>query len=166
MILRALASTTRCVVAAGILTSFALCSTAGIAAQTPKLKAANLPAAQVIVQLKSIRKLLQGANHDYEGHRAKAVHEVTKAIHLLEGTPLPKAQKLAKTNVAGGGNGGAGVGGVHEAQAASDMQLKQALTGLQTLQTHFNGSTAGVNGDVNTAITTAVSELETALKIR
>jgi hypothetical protein len=166
MILRVLALTTRCIVAAGILTGFALCSTAGTAAQTPKLKAANLPAAQVVMQLKAIRTLLQGANHDYEGHRAKAVHEVTRSIHLLEGTPLPKVAKVAKKTSTGGGAGVGGVGGVHEAQAASDMQLKQALTGLQTLQAQFNGSTTGVNGEVNTALTTAIAELETALKIR
>jgi len=39
---------------------------------------------QVIGELKAAHKYLEAANHDYQGHRAKASHEITQAIHQLE----------------------------------------------------------------------------------
>lgn len=42
-------------------------------------------AAHIIAgELKAAHKYLAEANHDYQGHRAKAQHEITQAIHQLE----------------------------------------------------------------------------------
>jgi hypothetical protein len=71
--------------------------------------------AQVIAELHQAKHLLDHANHTYNGHRAKADHEITKAIHVLH----HNHQKKGTT--------------VHhqaphksESQAASDTELRHA----------------------------------------
>jgi hypothetical protein len=49
-------------------------------AQDPVKAAAHMIAGE----LKTAHKYLAEANHDYQGHRAKAQHEITQAIHQLE----------------------------------------------------------------------------------
>ena len=98
--------------------------------------------------------LLANANHDYDGHRAKAAAHVTHALRELGG----------HHHAAGAGNGAANKGNgnkVREPQAQSDEQLKQAMALL-----------SGVRGQIPNAhkahghIQAAITELNTALKIR
>jgi hypothetical protein len=112
--------------------------------QTP---AVTIPNAVYIQQLKTTRALLERANHDYDGYRAKAVHQVTKAIHALEGTKNKHTAQFKK-----GGN---------EPQSVSDMQLRQAVKELQAVQMQLPaGSTASQH------IGKAIADLNTALAIK
>jgi hypothetical protein len=74
---------------------------------------------QVLSELHQAKHLLDHANHTYNGHRAKADHEIGKAIHILhhehhkKGT-TPAAKSTAKAP--------------HKSESAqaSDTQLRQA----------------------------------------
>jgi hypothetical protein len=120
----------------------------------------------VVAQLKSIRAVLEQADHDYKGHRAKAVHEITKAIHALEGvntkhaalTPQQRAAlktarqaKAATQQATGKANG--------EPQAQSDAQLNAALTQLTQVSAQM-GSAKPV---AQQYIQNALAELKAAL---
>jgi hypothetical protein len=54
-----------------------------VAVQNKSTPAASSPYAQVIHELHEAKHLLDHANHTYNGHRAKADHEIGKAIHVL-----------------------------------------------------------------------------------
>ena len=89
--------------------------------------------------------LMVNADHDYAGHRAKAVHEVKEAARLLGrnlgGDPRPPG----------------------EAQAVSDQQLQQAAGLLTQVQTEASARRQpGVLLHVNNAL----GELNVALSIR
>lgn len=105
--------------------------------------------------------LLANANHDYEGHRAKAAAHVTQAIHELAGHQHG-ANGTGHKGAAGAANNGAGRGnGNKEAQAQSDAQLRQAIQLL-------NGARGQLPNNHKAAaqIQSAITELNTALKIR
>src|SRR5262249_590425 len=65
------------------------------------------PFAAQVAELRLVRQSLQGADHDYKGHRATAVKYVTQAIHALR----------PKTGRGGKGNKGAGLNGNNAAKA-------------------------------------------------
>lgn len=114
-----------------------------------------------LTALHQAKHLLVGANHDYKGHRAKAVHEITQAIHEIEHHRKgggAKAGSGHKGQVAAGQKQGK----VHEAQVASDQQLQAAIGLLQRAAGDLgNGKHPKALGHVNNAI----KELQTALKI-
>jgi hypothetical protein len=118
---------------------------------------------QVLVasELKQIRKLLEMADHDYKGHRAAAVHEITKAIHIIEPPGMKKG--LAKKGLGGGGKKNTGN---NEDQATSDAQLAQAIKQLQAVKGQLGANPTGNVALVSASLTKAVEELETALKIK
>src|ERR1019366_9320301 len=89
-----------------------------------KTTAANPNSMQhILADLHQAKHLLDHANHTYNGHRAKADHEIAKAIHILhpahhkKSTTTTKAATTAKT---------AQHKGTHESAQASDVQLMQA----------------------------------------
>ena len=90
-------------------------------------------------------RLLEQADHDYQGHRVKAMEHLRKA-GLILGVTLK-----------GNGKG-------QEQQGDSDSQLKQAQSMLQRM------STSKVNGKRHqramTHVNNALSELQTALSIK
>lgn len=134
------------VLAAGLLLA------AGASAAPRQTTPAN---AQAITQLKAARTLLNNAKHDYDGHRAKAVHEVTKAIHALEGTHGRQAAHLGKSK-----------GNKNEPQSVSDALLQQALQQLKAVQKQLGSSNTGDVTVASAAITRAISDVETALSIK
>ncbi len=69
---------------------------------------------QVLADLHQAKQLLDHANHTYNGHRAKADHEISKAIHILHHEHHKKGT-TAKTTP-----------GKSESQQASDSQLRHA----------------------------------------
>jgi hypothetical protein len=136
-----------CIFSAGLLvTGLLLADQAGAVAVAKQTTAT----AKLIQELKAARALLHRANHDYDGHRAKAIHHVTHAIHALEGTPVPKHHAAKAKGPA-----------VHEPQSVSDAQLQQALQQIKMVQTQLAGGTTA-----STHLADAVVQLETALKIR
>ena len=103
--------------------------------------------------LHAVKVLLEGADRDYDGHRAAAVKAVTAAMHALETGYAHVA--FPKPN----GKGGT------EAQALSDRQLNDAITNLQTIQTQLKGATAQAAA-ASTGINAAIAELKVALTIK
>jgi hypothetical protein len=138
------------VAAAGCMLAFGSASNAA-----PKIPAAHVP---ILQGLHQTRTLLHMANHDYDGYRAKAVHQVTKAIHTLDPphprTTAPKkpaAPPLPRPN---------------EPQAVSDAQLKQAIGQLNVILNQLGS----LPGDAHAAtamahVRSAVADLNVALKI-
>jgi hypothetical protein len=125
-----------------------------------------------VAALRQTRALLEQADHDYKGHRAAAVKQITAAIHALQpprttvtapkgglakrGTPGPKPPD-AKTGGKTGGN---------EPQAVSDAQLQQAIAQLTTIQTQLAPMTGTGPAAASAAVQNAVQELKTALTIK
>jgi hypothetical protein len=138
------------IVAAGLLAGLGSASAQG----TGKKGAKNTGYEPVVHELHQARTLLQEANHDYDGYRAKAVHEIGKAMHALH--PNHK-HKLPKAAVPGG----------NEDQKVSDMQLAQASKQVQVV---INQLTSAPANPASTAavqnLQAAVAHLNTALKIR
>jgi len=111
--------------------------------------------AELIQELRSAHKLLAEADRDYDGHRAKAAAEVHKAIKELEGKHAGKKPHPGSTAKVKPAKAPA----VHEPQATSDSQLQQAQAILQGVQTeNYPKVTANV--------TAAITEINTALKIK
>lgn len=74
---------------------------------------------QVLSELHQAKHLLDHANHTYNGHRAKADHEIGKAIHILHPEHHKKGTTPAKTTPHKEEH-------KSESQQASDTQLRQA----------------------------------------
>ena len=113
------------------------------------------PFSSQITALEAANALLAKADHDYQGHRVKAMKQVHAAIHALKvGAKAPKSPFKGPK---GGGN---------LPQDQSDALLKQALDQITTVQ----GQLANVQDPRATAasadLATAVTELQTALKIK
>jgi len=122
-----------------------------------------LPAqAEVVKALRLAHKLLVEADHDYDGHRAKAAEEVHKALKdlgyrhkkPLPGSPLANGTAAPKTH--------SGQPAVHEPQANSDAQLRQAQEILQGVSKQLGSNHPKAAANVNAAI----GEINTALSIR
>jgi len=127
----------------------------GLALGSTSFAQAVATKAELIQELRSAHKLLAEADHDYDGHRAKAAAEVHKAIKELEGKHAGKNHHSASTVKVKPAKEPA----IHEPQATSDAQLQQAESILQGLQTkNYPKVTANV--------TAAITEINTALKIK
>ncbi len=121
--------------------------------------------AALIKQLRCAHKLLAEADHDYDGHRARAAEEVHKAIRDLEGkhrstkvhtgtTITPPVVTTKPPHVKRPA--------LREPQGTSDGQLRQALSILQTVQTELNGHHPKAAANV----AAAVGQINTALSIK
>jgi hypothetical protein len=107
--------------------------------------------------LHTTKLILEGADHDYGGHRAEAVKSIGAAQHQL---------RLA-LGLKGGGKGEKKVKGGHEPQVISNLQLaeaipvlKQTVTVLKEANHDYNGHRANAVRDLHEA----VHQLEAALK--
>jgi hypothetical protein len=138
----------------------------GSRARSAARKAKRSQDAQLVKQLRQAKSLLQKANHDYKGHRVKAIAQINKAIAQLRLDASPRRSTKARTTTAkrtttvkpprtGGG----------EPQAVSDAQLKQAQQILTTVQTQLAAlpatpyrTLAGTHiGNASTELTTALA---------
>jgi hypothetical protein len=120
------------------------------------------PYGKQIKELHQIKSVLERADHDYKGHRAAAVMEITKAIHALEAhggqhqKPATHAQH-GKTH-----------GKPHEPQAFSDAQLRAAIQGLSAVSQQLQG-VGGKNPRASKAagdVQLAIKQLNIALTIK
>jgi hypothetical protein len=121
----------------------------------PGGKKPRSPFAAQITALQGANALLAKADHDYKGHRVKAMKQVHAAVHALKvGAKAPKSPF----------KGPKGTGGLPQDQ--SDALLKQAMTQITAVQTQL----ANVQDPRATAaaadLAVAVTELQTALKVR
>ena len=149
-----------CVIGLSISMFFAGLASTALAQATPTTPSA----AGLIKTLKKAHHLLAHANKDYDGHRAKAAEEVHKALKELgyhhkkakPGTPSSSGAIVAP-KVAHAGHPK-----IHEPQAASDAQLREAQQILQGAVTQFNGKHPKAAANV----TAAIAEINTALMIK
>lgn len=102
--------------------------------------ATQAQAAGPVALLEDAYATLAHANHDYKGHRVRAMEQIRLAAKELGGT------------ISGKGKG-------HEPQATSDAQLKAAIGLLQQAGT-------GLAGAPLKHINNAIAQLNTALSIR
>jgi len=110
------------------------------AAQTMKGKEADVLTMAYI--------LLAAANHDYDGHRVKAMRQVEEACHILTANILKrggvdqKIKALQDANAEALANSkAAGAAIIHERQALSDGQLLMADSLIQRVAFFMNAST-------------------------
>jgi hypothetical protein len=127
----------------------------------PKIAAPYMP---ILQELHQTRKLLHAADHDYAGFRAKAVHQVTKAIHALN---PPRPRTTPKKGQPGApGQPGAQAPRPREPQAVSDKQLQQAIAQLQVVLNQLGSLTGDARaGAAMVHVRNAIQDLHTALKI-
>ena len=121
-----------------------------------------------VAELNTTIKLLQAADHDYQGHRAQAVHDIHQAIHALHPTAknnnssTKSGQVTGKKSSVKGKNLAKGKGANKEPQAVSDAQLKQAISQLNTVRGQLKAAPpAALN-----SIQAAVKQLQVALTIK
>ena len=113
-------------------------------------------ATQIISELQTVRTLLNAANHDYKGHRAAAVHQVTHAMHVLQ---------YGKNHPNPGPHYTPAKGGNREAQAISDAQLRQAMAALQQINVQLANTPGQHHAATIAAINRAIQEINQALKV-
>src|SRR5262249_50304043 len=97
---------------------------------------------------------LRGADHDYQGHRVRAMSHVATAIrHLHPSSAL-------NTNVS------PGLGNLPQAQ--SDQILRDALVHLNTAEGSLGAGTAAAahHQSARSSVSQAIHELNTALQVR
>jgi hypothetical protein len=119
---------------------------------------------ELLKALHHAHEKLVHADHDYDGHRAKAAHLVMEAIHKLKpppaattGTPAsaPKTAQLPKSPAAPGQT-------PTMSQAESDQHLQQASEILTKVQPHVQEHHAEAGAHLKDAI----AEIATALSIK
>ncbi len=129
---------------------------------TPHKGGAQSQDHQIVGELHSTKQLLEKADHDYKGHRARVVHEISLAIHSLTHHHHP-AGKAAEPKPAATSK--TGDKGMKEPQEVSDAQLKQAVQQLETVKGQLKSGHEH-HAKALFAVSKAIEELHTALKIK
>ncbi len=126
--------------------------------------------AVVVMELHHIKGELEKADHDYSGHRAAAVKDITAAIHALaphhnKPSTTAKVPHPVKPAAAHLNHTKPGTAKNKLPQATSDAMLNAAAMQLQAVKTQLTGK--GAEATLATAeISKALAELDTALKIK
>lgn len=132
-----------------------LAASAAEAARRQGKKKPPSPFAAQITALEAANALLHKADHDYKGHRVKAMKQVHAAIHALKvGTKAPRNPFKGPK-----GNG-------KLPQAESDALLNKAMLQIAAVQTQLATVQAPRATAAAADLAAAVTELQTALKIR
>ena len=134
----------------------------------------------IISRLRSVQMSLARIDHDYQGHRVRAMHAISMAIRQLS----HRSMVYSGTGFSSGMNSGAGMGmgrgmrqnglgggsrrGQSMPQAQSDAIMSQSLRNLQGIgmQLGNQGSNTMGSGRALGHIQRAVHELNVALSIR
>jgi hypothetical protein len=139
---------------------------------------ANQYNGQIVSQLRATLNLLSQADHDYQGHRARAMHAIGSAMNHLQPRSFSSSQyNLAAPTVATPAGASTAVAVTRTAtngpgrnqmpQATSDAHLQNALQSLNGIQGELT-NTGGTQHHVRArqAVQLAIQELNTALSIR
>jgi len=150
-----------------LLASFFLCG--DCQAQGPAAKAAKQAAKEELkseeaVVLTEAYILLKAADHDYDGHRAAAAHALGEACNILHADLLKHGSVQQKIKVLQDKNAAhTAKGAVHEAQALSDAQLRNAAGMIKQV----SGALAkNKQHEALKHVNHALKEIDIALKIR
>ncbi len=135
----------------------------------------------IVARLRAVQMSLARVNHDYQGHRVRAMHQVAMAIRQLShrsmnyggsgmGAGMNNGRGMGMRGGGGGLGGGAGGrrGGGLMNQAQSDAIMSQALRTLQGIgmQLSNQGANTMGHGRASGHVQMAMRELNTALSIR
>ena len=116
--------------------------------------------ATTVEDLRQAHRLLVEADHDYDGHRARAAEAVHRAIRELEGRHHGRSISAAPTVTHKLATAKRPAN--HESQATSDAQLRKARADLQWALNHISGRHPKAAAHVKHAI----REIDTALHIK
>jgi hypothetical protein len=128
-----------------------------------------------VLALRSAAYSLSQTDRDYEGHRARALHQVIQAMrHLMPSSmrgSLPNNSAVASSKRSQAGAGAAAKAGAGKKdpmkQEASDAHLRDALSTLTSVQSHL-ANQVGTPSHVraSSSIQGAIQELNQALAAR
>jgi len=136
----------------------------------------------IVSRLRSVHASLARIDHDYQGHRVRAMHAISMAIRQLAN----RGMGSSNTGFASGMNNmnnrqamgmqrgglGAGAGGARRgqrmSQAQSDSRMSQSLRSLQGINMQLNNQGNYTMGYVRASghVQRSIHELNTALSIR
>ncbi len=121
----------------------------------------------VVSRLRSTHRSLARLDHDYKGHRRRAMSAIHTAIRYLSHSSVRRS--LSRVNNVGGVNKNRPnvVGRQRMPQAQSDAQMRRAMQSLQLVSSRLanSGSTSN-HYRARGAVQAAYRELGTALQIR
>jgi hypothetical protein len=138
----------------------------------------------IVARLRSVRMSLARIDHDYQGHRVRAMHSISMAVRQLSHRSMvysgvgftPGMNNGSGAGMGGGmgrgmrqnGLGGGGRRGQVMSQAQSDARMSQALRNLQGIGMQLNnqGNSTTGHGRAMGHIQQAAHELNVALSIR
>lgn len=120
-----------------------------------------------VEELHKAKGLLERADHDYDGHREKAIEDINKAIRTLHhGEKGEKGEKGGKSEKHEPKKGEGG----KEAQKKSDEQLREAVKILEEVEKHLHEKHAKGGGEHHGKaaedVKKAIVQLDDALKKR
>jgi hypothetical protein len=124
-------------------------------AKKKKKKAPVSPFAQQVTALQASQALLKQADHDYKGHRVKAMHQIHHAIHVLQ-YGAKKAKNPFKAP--------SGTGNLPQDQ--SDALLKKAQGQVSAIQANLSSVQDPRAAKAVVHLQESLKQLDTALKIR
>jgi hypothetical protein len=137
------------------------------AAKKESQKESNEQLREALQVLRVTKKTLEGADHDYGGHRVEAIKDIGAAEHQLR-LALHHAHPGKKPGTGTGGGKGAGSGkGEPEPQAVSDAQLAKSIPVLRTAIHVLKNANHDYGGHREKAVEDlhkAIGQLEKALK--
>jgi len=136
----------------------------------------------IVSRLRSVHASLARIDHDYQGHRVRAMHHISMAVRQLSHRSMiysGSGFSGGRNNVlntglgrrTGGLNGGAGAGGRRTrplSQAQSDARMGQAMRTLQGIgmQLTSQGSSNSGHARARGHLQRATHEMGVALSIR
>jgi hypothetical protein len=132
----------------------------------------------IIARLRSVHSSLARIDHDYQGHRVRAMHAISMAIRQLShrsmnygGMGVSSGTNNIRAMGMRQGAGGANAGARRRqpmSQAQSDARMSQDLRILQGVQMQLGsqGNYTSGHGQANGHVQRAIHELHVALSIR
>ena len=131
----------------------------------------NLETGPMVSSLHSVVGHLHKADHDYDGHRVQAIHQLDQAIHTLQPGAGVGANRANGVGTASNQAhlGATNAGAPRLAQAESDAHLRQAHQELQMLEARISGGAGGLaahHQQAHNHIQQALGHLNSALATR
>ena len=135
----------------------------------------------IVSRLRSVHASLARINHDYQGHRVRAMHAISMAIRQLahqsmvysttgfaSGMNNRRAMGMQQGGLGAGAGAGGGRRGQPMTQAQSDNRMSQNLRTLQGINMQLSNQGSYTTGHARASghVQRAVHELNTALSIR
>ncbi len=130
----------------------------------------------IVARLRSVHASLARIDHDYQGHRVRAMHSVAMAIRQLSHRSMVFSGvgfMPRMSNQGGIGRGGAAAGGGGRrrqpmSQGQSDARMSQDMRALQGINMQLNSLGQGTTGHARAHghVQHAIRELGVALSIR